>query len=203
MTGSGKTTFVNRYLASIQPEPACRFIFDDLSRMFDRLKVRPCFTDKELEASLASHWSAFVAWKMQAAKGWDTKTVFRHWCKWVFDCSKRGPGKKMVCIPEVWRHCNPDSIPQELALLIQAGRELGIETITDTQHPERLNASITGAATEIVAFRLQDPKSLRSLQTVLSCSGISADVAEVSALPLGSFIAWNRLSGGRLAGTVF
>jgi hypothetical protein len=121
----------------------------------------------------------------------------------VFAAAQRGPGRKLVVIPEVWRHCNPDSIPPELALLSQAGRELGIELVTDTQHPERLNPSLTGAATEIVTFRLQDRASLRNLEGILSASGISADVSQVSALPLGAFVAWNRLSGGTLNGRVF
>jgi hypothetical protein len=32
---------------------------------------------------------------------------------------------------------------------------------------------------------------------------LGADVDAVQALPLGSFIAWNRLSGGRLNGRLF
>jgi hypothetical protein len=32
---------------------------------------------------------------------------------------------------------------------------------------------------------------------------IGADPEQVKALPLGNFVAWNRISGGRIGGKVF
>jgi DNA helicase HerA-like ATPase len=133
----------------------------------------------------------------------DTKAALRWWCRWVFHVSNRGPGKKMVVIPELWRHCNPDAIPVELALLAQSGRELDVELIVDTQRPEQVNASITGAATELVAFKLISSEALRAMERLWRDSGIPAVRETVSRLPLGAFIAWNRLSGGSLSGRVF
>ena len=90
MTGSGKTTFVNRYLLNIGPEPACRFIFDDLNRVWPRLKLAPCYTQAQLEESLAARWSVFNPLKLFPG---DTKPAFRWWCAWVFHCAQRGPAK--------------------------------------------------------------------------------------------------------------
>ena len=59
------------------------------------------------------------------------------------------------------RHCNPDSIPPELALLSQADRELEIEPVCETQRPELLNGSLTGNCTEIVVMRLMDDGGVR------------------------------------------
>jgi len=199
MTGSGKTTFVNRYLLNITPEPACRFIFDDLNRMAPRLKLSQCFNQSQLEASLASHWSAFNPLRMFS----DTKRAFCWWAAWVFHCAQRGPGKKLVVIPELWRHCNPDSIPPELALLSQAGRELNIELVVDTQRPELINESITGAATELVCLKLMGSDGLRAVEKLWRDSGITAARETVGALPLGSFVSWNRLSGGTLGGRLW
>ena len=162
--------------------------------------MRPCYSQKELEASLATRWSAFNPLRLFPG---DTKAAFRWWCKWVFHVASRGPGKKMVVIPEVWRHCNPDSIPPELALLAQAGRELHVELIADTQRPELLNGSLVGAATELVAFKLQSGEGLRALEKMWADSGIVPARAQVASLPLGSFIGWNRMSGASLAGKVF
>ncbi len=134
---------------------ACRFIFDDLNRMWPRLKIPVCHTPTQLEASLETRWSAFNPQKLLPQFGGNAmKKAFRWWCKWVFYAASPGPGKKIVCIPEVWRHCNPDSIPPELALLAQAGRELEIELVCDTQQPELLNGSLMGNCTEIGVMRL-------------------------------------------------
>lgn len=201
MTGSGKTTFVNRYL--LNSEPACRFLYDDLNRMWPRLKLSPCYAPAHLEASLATRWSAFVPARILGHFKGDPKLAFRWWCRWVFAAASRGPGKKMVVIPEVWRHCNEDSIPMELATLLQAGRELGIECIVDTQRPERLNGSITGAVTELVVFRQMGREAIRATEAMLYDAGLSPDRAALAALPLGSFVGFNRLSGGSLTGSVF
>jgi hypothetical protein len=199
MTGAGKTTFVNRYLVNDQ-SAACRFIFDDLNRTWPRLGIPPCFTQRQLEDSLATRYSAFNPLRLFSG---NTKAALRWWCRWVFHVANRGPGKKMVVIPELWRHCNPDSIPDELALLAQSGRELDIELILDTQRPEQLNASITGAATELIAFKLISSEALRAMEKLWSVSGIILDKQTVASLPLGAFIAWNRLSGGSLSGRLF
>lgn len=202
MTGCGKTTFVNRLLLN-DDAAACRFIFDDLNRMWPRLKLPACYTAADLENSLASRWSAFNPQKILPLFGGDAKKAFRWWCKWVFSAASRGPGKKIVCIPEVWRHCNPDSIPPELALLAQAGRELQIELVCDTQRPELLNGSLTGACTEIVCMRLMNPDGVRALGKILTGAGIMADTGKLSQQPPGAFVSFNRISGGELAGKVF
>jgi len=193
MTGSGKTTFVNTYLLNA-PGVACRFIFDDLNRVWPRLRLKPCYTARELEQSVPTRWSVFNP--ARAFPG-NLKGAFRWWCKWIFDVSHRGPGRKLVCIPELWRFCNDDSIPVELAMLSQAGRELGVELVLDTQRPELVNASITGAATELVCFKLLSPEALTAVKK------LGADRDQVAALPLGTFVSLNRLSGGTLSGRVF
>ena len=76
-------------------------------------------------------------------------------------------------------------------------RELQTHLILDTQRPELVNGSIIGAATELVSFKLIAPESLRAV------SRLGAEAGKVAALPLGSFIAQNRLTGGALAGRVF
>ena len=192
MTGSGKTTFVNRLL--LNSNPACRFIFDDLNRMTGRLRLQPLYLERELEAALSSRWIAFHPVRMFPG---DTKNAFRWFCHWVFSVAARRPGEKMVCVPEVWRHCTADSIPVEFAILIQAGRELNIHVIVDTQRPELVNPSITGAATELVCFKLISPESLCLVEK------LGMNRATVGALPLGSFVGRNQLSGGTLAGRLF
>ena len=201
MTGSGKTTFVVRYLLNVAP--ACRFLFDDENRVAPRLKLKPHFTLAECEAALASRWVVFNPARMFLPVDGDkdilapSRRAFRWFCAWVFDCAARAPGLKVVSLPEIWRYCTPDSIPPEFARLMQQGRELGVHVVLDTQRPELVNQSIVGAATELVSFKLLSPDALRTVER------IGADRQRVAALPLGSYISQNRLTGGTLAGRVF
>jgi hypothetical protein len=192
MTGSGKTTFALRYL--LNAPAACRFIFDDLGRAATRLRVRPCLFPHELEAALATRWVVFNPHRMFPG---DLKAAFRFFCQWTYDASRRGPGKKIVLVDELWQFCTADAIPRELALMSQTGREENIELLCATQRPELVNESITGAATELVCFKLQAPDALRCV------TKLGAERERVAALALGHFVSYDRLHGGTLVGRVF
>jgi len=81
-----------------------------------------------------------------------------------------------------------------LRLCTQAGRERGVQLFTATQEPHRVNSSIVGQCSELVCFRLQEPLAWEYLKKL----GVDADL--VGSLPLGSFVSYNRLSGGKLSG---
>jgi len=49
----------------------------------------------------------------------------------------------------------------------------------------------------LVCFRLTEPLALNR------AAELGADRATVAALPLGSFVSWNRLTGAAVTGTVF
>ena len=117
--------------------------------------------------------------------------------KWVYDCIRRGPGKKLLLVDEVWQWQDGLSLPRELALVVQTGREENLELVCATQLPHKVNAAITGQSTELVCFRLGEEKALDRI------GELEADRAAVQALPLGSFISYNRLSGASLTGKVF
>lgn len=192
MTGSGKTTFALRYL--LNANVACRFIFDDLGRAAVRLRLKPVYTSAELEAALAGRWVVFNPHRMFPG---DTKNGFRFFCRWTYDVSRRGPGKKLFLADEVWQWQTNNVIPSELALVVQTGREENLELVCATQLPHRVNASITGQATELVCFRLQERLALDCVQ------GLGADRDCVAGLPLGSFSSLNRMSAATLAGRLF
>ena len=191
MTGSGKSTFAYRYLAA--SPAACRFVFDDLGRAAVRSGRAPVYTAREVEAALATRWVVFNPWRMFE----DKRAAFRWFCHWVYDASRRGPGKKLLLVDELWQFCTDNSIPKELQLIANAGREEHLELVTATQQPELINPSITGAATELVCFKLQQPDALRVVDK------LGADRYAVAGLPLGSFISYGRLSGGLAVGRVF
>lgn len=205
MTGSGKTTFELRYL--FNAACACRFLFDWNERFTERIgkHFRVSYTEAELESSLSSRWSIFNPRRVFPGAAFDRKVgvnALRWWCAWVSRAAKRGRGKKFVVVPELWRFCTEDSIPTELALLAQDGRQDEVELVIDTQRPDKLNPSIVGAVTELVCFRLDEREALRAI------GHMRAEPERVASLPMGSFISYNRLAplddpGRTLAGKVF
>ena len=205
MTGSGKTTLVIRYLLNAAPEPACRFIFDDENRTAPRLRLKPAYTVTELEDSLAGRWSVFNPARMFPFKDGDKdflaakRRAFRWWCEWVFEVAQRGPGVKIVSIPEIWRFCTPDSIPAGFASLMQMGRELGCHIICDTQRPELVNESVLGQTTELITFKLTAPDALRTVRRFLA----TVPAIEKPEWPLGQFWSCNILTGATVTGRMF
>lgn len=192
MTGAGKTTFALRYLVNI--EPACRFLFDESSRWSRRLPIEPCFDFDECEGALPSRWVLFNPLRLYPD---NYEQAFEDYCQWVFNASTRGPGAKILGIQELWQWCDSRTMPRSFRLCCQAGREYGIQLLLDTQEPHRINSSVIGQTTELVTFRLQDPKSWDCIRE------LGGDVEKVKQLPLGKFIALNRLSGGMLSGRIF
>jgi len=195
MTGSGKSELAYRYLSKSQV--ACRFIFDDLGRAATRLGITPARTEAQCIAALASRWVLFNPHTMFAG---DTRNAFRWFCQWCYNVSKGGPGKKLLLIDEVWQWQNNQQIPRELALCTQTGREENLETVLATQLPHKINASITGQSTEIIIFRTDE--DLATARAVELAKGLTTK-EEVENLPLGSFVAVNRISRGVLRGLVF
>ena len=110
---------------------------------------------------------------------------------------RRGVGKKLFLVDEVWQWQNNHEIPRELALCVQTGREENLELVTATQLPHKVNASVTGQCTELVCFRLGEPLALSRIKE------LGANPDEVRELPLGSYVAINRMTNGMLRGKMF
>jgi hypothetical protein len=139
-------------------------------------------------------WALFNPSRMYPddyAKGLD------QFLQYVYSASMGGPGAKVLGIQELWQWSDARNMPRGFRLCCQAGREHGIQLLLDTQEPHRINSSILGQTTELVCFRLQEPKAWDCIRE------LGMDVDKVKNLPLGQFISLNRLSGGTLQGKLF
>lgn len=202
MTGSGKTSFGIKYLLN---EPAAVYlVFDWNDRIGPRLPFRVTHTENDLRAAVESRWVIFNPKRMFPGAAFDKKIgrdALRYFAKFSREVAKLGPGKKIFYVPELWMFCTEDSIPPELALLCQDGRQDEVEVIVDTQRPELINESVMGACTELVCFRLAGLDALRAV------GNYGMDKAKVEKLPIGypraRFIALNRLTGVTLEGCPF
>lgn len=183
MSSSGKTTFAILYL--LNTNHAAKFIFDDTGQMAARLRVPHAGTANELEAALSRRWVVFNPHRMFPGQ---VDKAFLYFCQWAFEASTRGPGRKVFFADEIWRWVSPHVMPRELATICQMGRAENLELMTATQLPHKLHSSIIGQCTEAVCFRLDERLAFAAIREM----GLSPD--EIAALPLGKFIARNRLS---------
>jgi len=201
MSGSGKTTFAFRLL--LNTPAVCNFIYDDRGQAAQRLNKKHVGTANELEDSLPSRWSVFNPSRMfpGCLPGTEqAESAFKFWCSWVYSTCRTGRGRKKILIDEMWKHCNTRKLPIELATMAQEGRVEGIELVISSQVPEKIPFAIRGQMTEVIAFKLQHAKAFEALEE-LNLLGFDRD--EIQALPLGSFISFDRITGTKLAGKVF
>lgn len=191
-SGSGKTTFCLRYLVN-QPDLVARFLWDSDGQLSDRLGIPAAETEEELELSLADGWSIY-----DPTTGFPGRLAeaFEWWCGWLYQAAARGPGPKVILVDEVWRYCSPHSIPATLAEIVQAGRVRGISSMFATQRPNRINEAITNEATELVCFRLQGARALKTVEELGGPPGVES-------LPPGSWVSRDLRLGGQLQGRLW
>lgn len=194
-SSSGKTTFAFSYLLNVRGV-ACRFIFDDRGQAAARLKLKPCGTARECELALATGWVCFnphVAFPGERYSG-----AFPWFCDWTMDCCKRGPGRKIVMIDELWEYSHSRKpVPPKLENIIRTGRTEGLEFLSATHSPKEYHELIRSQATEFVAFNTIEPAQLDSIRPYWP------GVVKAADLPKGHYLAFNRDSRGELAGRMF
>jgi hypothetical protein len=190
---NGKTTFALR--AMLNTGYACRFIFDDRSQAAARLKLPHCGTAAECEAALSTRWVCFNPHVM--FPGAKLPDGFRWFCHWAFEASKRGPGKKLLFVDELWQWANQYSMPEEFENVIRTGRTEGLGFMSATHSPREYHEIVRSQCTEFVAFNTVEPRQLKSIEPYWPAVHKAAD------LPRGAFLAYNRESGSELAGKLF
>lgn len=189
---SGKTTFCFRYLINA-PGVSCRFIFDDRGQAAQVLKIRACNTAAECEAALATRWVILNPHSM--FPGARLKDGFRWFCHWASQASRRGPGRKILFVDEMWQWCDSRrEPPDELQSVIRTDRVYGLELISATHRPREYHSDIRSLVTEWVGFNTIQESDLKEIR----CYWPGVDA--VRSLPKFSFLAYNRESGAELSG---
>jgi len=158
-SGSGKSTFAIRYLNNAKL--TCRFIFDTSGEFSNKFARRACQTAEELRAAVVTGWVIFDPHFLFPG---NSKKALEMFCEWAWVMSRGLSGQKMVYADEIWKYCNPNAIPEKLALICQDGRKHGVGLIVTTQRPNRLNEAIMGECTEFVGFNLVGSNKLDYLE---------------------------------------
>ena len=191
---SGKTSFVIRWLLNA-PALRCRFVFDPDGEFSARLRLPAQNTVLHMEVGIRRGWCVFDPTAIFAG---NTEAALAFFCDLALQFSAALPGRKVLIVDEVWRHCNPRSIPSELLNVIKTGRKAGLGSVFITQEPREMPETILAEATELVSFRLDGLNPLGRLADYSF-----PDQATLPALVRGQFVAWNKLSGGKLRGRLF
>jgi hypothetical protein len=188
----GKTSFAFCYLLNVEGV-ACRFIFDDRGQAAARLKLRPCGTERECELAVPTRWVCFNPHVM--FPGAKLPEAFRWFCQWAFAVSRRGPGRKILLVDELWQWSHSRKpVPPELENVIRTGRTEGLEFLSATHSPREYHELIRSQATEFVAFNTIEPAQLDAIRPYWS------GVDKAAELPKFRWLAFNRDSGAELAG---
>jgi len=214
-SGSGKTTFCFRYLVNAATEQpandnptACTFIFDWKLEACDRLGLSPCGTVAQCEAAVPSRWVAFDPHIMFPGTSYvtnpegqkilnDERMALRWFCRWVFDVSRRGPGKKIVYIDELKNFASKFWIPPELGRIARMGRAENLELLSSTQYPRDYHTDLRGAVTEWVCFSNDEQAELDTVREYFP------DIDQVKTFPLGTFVGFNRETKAQMRGKLF
>ena len=122
---------------------------------------------------------------------------FRWFCKWAMAVSRRGPGRKILFVDELWQWCDARSIPDELGDVVRTGRTEGLELLSATHSPRDYHRDIRRMVTEWVCFNTVEPADVDAIRPYF------AGVDRITTLPRGKFIAYSRESGQELAGQIF
>ncbi len=200
-SGSGKTTLAFLYLLNRLKEQlantdpaACVFIFDWKLEAAQRLGVAPCGTAAQCEAAVPSRVVCFNPAVMFQERQRD---AFRWFCHWAFEVSRRGPGRKILFVDELWKFVDTNSLPAELEKVARMGRCENLELLTATQHPRDYHRDLRAEVTEWICFSMNEPGELDAVRPYFR------GVDRVAELPRGSYIAYNRESGAELSGKLF
>ena len=193
LSRTGKTTFCLRYLVA-DSGLAVRFVFDPLGIMAATCGLAAAETEEELNLAAEEGWCFFDPTLTFPGRRAEACEWF---LRWSYQRAQSLPGRKLLFVDEVWKHCNPHQIPQPLAEWVQDGAKWGCECLFATQTPNKLNSAITGQLTEVVSFRLQEKNALEF------SAGLGLNVEELPKLQKGEFLALNLYSGGELRGRLF
>ena len=165
---------------------------DDRGQAARRLRLPLASTEAECEGALANRWVCVNPHRM--FPGQKLKDGFNWCCHWAFQASKRGPGRKILYVDEIWQWMDQHNIPEHLENCARTGRIHGLELIATTHSPGDFHKDLRRLVTEWVVFNMVEPSDLDYIAPYFP------GVYKAATLPRFHFIAYNRNSGVELAG---
>jgi GTPase SAR1 family protein len=190
-SGSGKSTYYTRF---VQNTEAKRFIFDHEGEFAFRTGLKAATGARELLDRVSRPYVIFDPVEMFPG---DTEAGFAFFCQWSFEMGSRLPGTKLFACDELQKLGGTNTVPWELALLLETGRRHSIDTVFIAQQPNLIHNRIRNQLTEVVSFAQLDDNAIHFLADV----GFKED--ELRALQPGQYVVRNLNSGAESRGRIF
>ena len=203
-SGTGKTTFLLRYLQGSQDQEIdCGIFYDKIfgldaeGELAQRLGVEPTMDSRLLAEQVEDENKKLILYDPVDEFPGDPFTAFRFFCEWCFEVAKALPGKlKLFACDELQVFLTPNNIPWEFSQVIHRGRRAGLDLALASQQLNLIHNTVRNAITETVTFRQEDMTAIK----MLAEKGFDPD--SIMALPdLHYLIKSTRISGVR-AGSI-
>lgn len=180
-SGTGKTTFVAKYLANTAA--TVRYIWDPEGEWAGRFGLQPCRNGADMMAAAPFGWICYD-YTGEFADEEEAIDCFAEWC--MLHAERIG-GRKIFVVDELHEYVTGHKLPPHLKSLITRGRRRGIDSVVLATSPNTVHNIIRSNTTERVAFHCDDPTS----EDVLRSWGFNFE--EVAALPKFHWIARTSL----------
>lgn len=192
LSGSGKTTYLARFLLSPRTKATCRFVFDHVGALTVRLGKPAARDVASLLGQIATGWCVFDP---RRAFG-DDVAAAEWFAGFAFVASGSLPGRKLFVVDELQDLAEKKAGPL-LGQVWNRGRNVGLDVAYITQSFGEAARTLVKQTTEAVTFNTSCEASLYRLRKW------GFDVDAVQRLPRGSYLARNLMTGGEVAGKVF
>lgn len=193
ISGSGKTTFLSRFLASPRSKATVRFIFDPRGSLIRRLNRPAALNAQQLAAQLASGWVCFYPFPMfrnlAAAADW--------FSGFALTAAEAMPGRKFAVFDELQLYGDGSRPPERLVDVFNTGRNFGVDAAYVTQSFGEVSRELVKQTSEAVAFHTTDSSNGWWLRKW------GFDVAAVERLAPGSYHARDLMRSRGAVGRVF
>jgi hypothetical protein len=191
-SGCGKSTYFLAFVT--RSNYRTKFIFDHEGEFSHKLKIRSATNAAELIGSLRKRVILFDPVAMFPG---DIPGGFAFFCEWVFEMSKRLPGKKLFACDELQKMVDPHRPQFELNLILETGRRYELDAVFISHQPNLLHNRTRQQVTEVVTFLQGEACALPALELW----GISGRRA--MSLKPGQYLVRNVNTGAEASGKVF
>lgn len=197
MSGSGKTTYLLRYLEHSGHHRV--FIFDHKLETQARLGIPACFSTEEMVEKVKKG-EKFISYHHAEEYPGLSDNAFAFFSEWVFEVCKAlcEDGKKSLFVcDEVNRFTGNQNMVWEFGQTIEDGRLQGLDFIGTSHAANQIHNRLRLQLSEIVALRSKDVLPLKFLEE----NGFNAD--EIRNLQTGEFITKNLTDDSFKKGKLF
>lgn len=197
-SGMGKTSWALDFIRACPHDRIC--IYDHQNEFAFRLGIPPeqVATDPESFIRLAQT-NRVIPYDFTLKSPGFKREEFALFCDLVFDMAEvldaKGMETLFVCdeLQQFVTGTQIESAPEEFRQILETGRRRGLDSLSLSRAPNRVNVAIREEFTEMIVFRLNDEQSLKFARD------IGMDVAAVSRLEPHHYLYYNVISGREAA----